>query len=870
MSKPQPEGRQAAPTTAAAPASPRGEGTKTTLPTPSGPGPEHSAHNNLLLPRSPLIGRDHDLATVQRLLLQEQVGLLTLTGPGGIGKTRLALQVAANLLDHFIDGVYFVSLAPIRDATLVIPEIAQTLGVHEVSGQSLQESLQASLRDRQLLLALDNFEQVVTAAPLVGALLAGCPRLKVLVTSRATLHLYGEHEFPVPPLALPDLKRLAALGEERTPHLAQVAAVALFVQRAVAAKPDFALTTTNATAVAEICIGLDGLPLAIELAAARIKLFPPPALLARLQQRLTLLTHGPHDLPARQRTLRAEIAWSYDLLTANEQALFRRLAVFVGGFTLEAAQAVGNAAGDLGVDVLEGVASLTDKNLLRQVEGRDSEPRFGMLETIREYGLEQLEASGEAESIRRQHAAVFLALAEVTEPDLLGPRREQALARLEAELDNLRAALLWSQPLSAPDDLNRANVGLRLAGALAWFWFFGNHVSEARSWFASILKGVSERTAARAKALWGAGLMAMVQSDYQLARTELEESVAIGQQIADKAGLAVSLRELGLVALFQGDLAAAHRHCTESVALGREASSRWDLALAIHNLAHVINTQGDQRTARVLFEECHSLFQEVQDSWGLANALGGLGLIAGQQGDYTTARVQLEAALALRRAHAEKWDIGVGLNLLGEVLQRQGELEQASNLYAECLALDREVGDKMRIALVLHHLGTVAQVRNRYDDAARLFAAAAALRAVASGATLDTLTNPADYERDIAAVRVRLGEETFAARWAEGQALTLEQAIEYALAASDAPQDTLSASDENQVVLSPPTYPAGLTAREVEVLRLLVQGLTYAQIADKLVVSRRTINAHVSSIYSKLGVNSRAAATRFAADHHLM
>jgi predicted ATPase/DNA-binding NarL/FixJ family response regulator/Tfp pilus assembly protein PilF len=832
---------------------------------------------NLVLPRSPLIGRDHEVTIVQRLLLQEQVGLLTLTGPGGIGKTRLAMQVAATLLDHFVDGVYFVSLAPITDTALVISAIAQTLDVRDAGTRTLLESVQDFLRQRQLLLVLDNFEQVMGTAPLVAALLAECPRLKLLVTSRATLHLYGEQEFPVPPLALPDPESLTATGLDPAPSLAQVAAVALFVQRALAAKPDFVLTIANTMAVAEICIGLDGVPLAIELAAAKVKLFSPPALLARLHQRLTLLTGGPHDLPARQRTLRTEIAWSYDLLAADEQALFRRLAVFAGGFTLEAAQAVGNATGELRDDVLEGVAFLVDQNLMQHEQGLDSEPRFSMLETIREYGLERLVASSEVEVIRRQHAEFFVALSEAAEPTLLGPNRGLWLARLAVEHDNLRTALAWSQA-----DVGRGEVGLRLVGALTWFWFFGNHVSEARGWFASHLKGTSVlrgfpghgATAAQAKALWDAGLMAIIQSDYKLARTQLEESVAIGRQIADLRGLTVSLRELGLIALNQGDLAAAHRHCAESVALGREVGSQWDLALALHNLAHVVNAQGDLMAARTLFEDCQSLFKEVQDDWGLANALVGLGLVACRQGDYVTARTQFETALVLWQGQADKWSLADILRLLGEVVQRQGELEQASDLYVQCLVLNRDVGDKTRMAILLHHLGTVAQVRKQYDDAARLFAAAVAIRAVAPGTNPLTLTRPADYERDIAALRVMLGEEAFAVQWAAGEALTLEQAIEVALAgqALDAEGSksaplTVAFSPE---LLPPRTVPAGLSAREVEVLRLLAQGLTDAQIAKELVISRRTVNWHVASIYSKLEVNSRVAATRFAVEHHLV
>jgi non-specific serine/threonine protein kinase len=762
----------------------------------------------LPVPLTALVGRLQEVEAVLQLLGDPSVRLVTLTGPGGVGKTRLALQVARILRDStaFADGVSYVPLAAVRDPAQVVPAIAQALEVGELGERPLSERLMLALAQRELLIVLDNLEQVLACAPQLTELLAACPGLTLLATSREVLHVQGEHELPVSPLALPDKHRLLELTELRDTE-----AVALFVQRATAALPSFRLTAENAPAVAHICHRLDGLPLAIELAAARVKLLPPHGLLARLDHRLALLTGGARDLPERQQTLRATLTWSYDLLTPVEQCLFRRLAVFPGGCTLDAAEAV--VMDGLGLDVLAGLGSLLDKSLLVRVEDPSGVARFRMLETVREFAADQLEASGEAEDMRQRVVAWVVGFMDTVMPDLgefpnVPPHRSM-LAHIEPELDNLRAAVMWG----AGHEAMR-----RVITALGTLFFFCGYAREGIQTLERALaqsRDSPPQVQARLLFAWGWSLIG--RRDLERAQACADESLRIARALDDPAYL--------------GE--------------------------ALHLAGHVAQGHGQFDRAEEALAEAIIQFRRSQNPVRLSHAQTILGLVAYRRGDLEGARPHFEAAIATSRAAGSAWGAAVAEMFYARVVRDRGEHAAAVTMWVASTRRLLEYGDRMTASYSLRPLAGLAARYQQPETATILLGAYSALDD-AIGVPLSP-HGQAAYGRLRAELVQSLPPATFEAGWAAGRALTPEQAIELAATITIAPPESPHAT-----LAIGPASPYGLTARELEVLRHLVEGRSSQEIAAALFVSPRTVRTHVTNIFNKLNVSSRAAAVGVA------
>jgi predicted ATPase/Tfp pilus assembly protein PilF len=763
---------------------------------------EKTPLSNLAAPTTSLLGREVDLAQLASLLATTGVRLVTLVGPPGIGKTRLAQEVAARRADDYVDGACYVELAPLRDPELVLPTIAAALGVQDTGSQPVQESLHTYLREKQMLLVLDNFEHLLPAAPVVASLLGAAAQVQVLATSRAALRVAGEHEFPVPPLAVPDAHLLTD-GITDPMVFAPYTALQLFVERARAIQPGFALSAANGRAVASICARLDGLPLAIELAAARTRMLPPQALLGKLSQRLKVLTGGPRERDPRQQTLRSTIEWSYDLLSDGEKQLFRRMAVFQGGRTLDALEAVcgggvrGQGSGvsnvenlttdhrqltTLQIDVLEGVESLISQSLLQQREGSDGEPRFWMLETIHEYAWEKLGESGEAEALQREHALYFVRLAEEAKLPLNGPNQAQWFARFGEEHDNLRAALDWAYAGGEAGDIPALEAGLQLLCALREYWDRRGHGSEGRTHLARLLALAEQHGSSpviRAESLNIAGVLALWHGDYSAARALLEEGLALGRAAAHDRSVARCLYDLGYVPLLEGDYAGARSLFDQSLTLYQKIGGGWGISVALMGLGIVEYSQGDYAGARTLLEQCLALQREIGDKAVYADALGLVGNVVYLQGDFAEARALHEESMVLRRELGVTNNIHLGLINLGNVTCSQGNYAEARAYFQQCLALSRELGDKRSFANSLRGLGAVAACTGQPKRAAQLLGAATE-QFSAIGGVIEA-DDRVLYDQGIATARDQLGEAAFQRAWEEGRAMSMEEAIAYAL-----------------------------------------------------------------------------------------
>jgi predicted ATPase/DNA-binding CsgD family transcriptional regulator len=835
-------------------------------------------------PLSSFIGREKELETISQLLRREHVRLLTLTGPGGVGKTRLALQAANRLLNDFQASACFVSLSSITEEDLVFPTICQIVGAKASGQQTAEDALQHHLHALPLLLVLDNFEQVISVAPRLTKLLEHCPQLKLLVTSRAMLHLQGEHEFQISPLDLPPSQQFSP---DTLKLAGESSAVALFCERVRELKPDFQLTLSNVVPIAELCRRLDGLPLALEVAAARIKLFPPSALLERLKHDRQFLVNSTHDTPPRQQTLHNTIRWSYNLLTSQEQALFRLLSIFNGGCSLKAAEEVCQILKKNDLPVLETLTSLLDKSLLQQTTPNDEEPRVWMLETIREFGLDCLIEEAEVQSAQQAHATYFLQFAEKLEPELYKANQIALFDSLEHEHENIRAALRWFIEVGAIE------LTLRLALAVVRFWTIRSYVSEARQWFKTILalRGLENcPSSLQAKALSWTGWLAVLQGELTTAEHFIRQSLKRYRSLKDQAGSGLVLHRLGLIKISQRDFASASSLLEESVAcydtiddkngmaysllglaclplgarstddlqayqdraleLFQELNNQEGIAWIRINQANLSFTLEKWEHARYLAEECLGIFRTLGLKEGIGKSFLLLGQINIKKGDAAAAQVQLTESLKSFQECDSPQAVAAILYLLAGATLLQGDSVASQRYLQESLARLRELRDFANIFEALAHLALIATERQEAAWAACIWGAADRLSKT-QGVSFSPLEET-EYQRLISLTRAQLDPQTFTKNWEFGHTLRPEQIFD------------VRAQQPNDILEEP------LTARELDVLRLLVRGLTNIQIAERLVISPRTVNAHLRSIYSKCAVTSRTAATHYALQHKLI
>lgn len=783
--------------------------------------------HNLPAPVTPLVGREALAAAAGQLLQSEGVRLLTLTGPGGVGKTRMSVRVAESLLPFFADGVVFVPLAPLTDPDQVPFAIANRIVMAEGATTALTELI-PHVRDKQLLLVLDNFEHLLSAAPLVAELLGAGAGVKILATSREPLHLYGEQEFPIPPLALPDAETLRGLkrGTADTPdsqlvtQVAHAPAVALLVQRAHAVNPTFQMSHANALAIVELCTRLDGLPLALELAAARLKFASPQTLITQIAHPLPWLTSKTQGVPPRQQTMRNAIEWSYRLLDADEQRLFARVAVFTGTFTVSAAEMVCNVAGDLPFSLEEGLQGLVDKSLLQHAFlGEVS--TFSFLETIRAYAFDCLVARGEAEALQERHARYVVALAEEAEPHLWGATQQRWLERLRSEEDNWRAALIWTLNEGASEA--NALLGVRVAIALRRFWEIQGRLTEGRVWLERALSHqalLPLPTQCRLLNLLGS--VAQFQGMFDDARHYHLQALQWAEQLNDPALRSTTLQFLGMIAGRQGDYREAERVLSDVVTIERERNNTIQLSVALNNLSLAVRELGDYARAAVLLEESLHLKRARGDDLGIATALANLGLLALLQGDIQGSFALQQEGLALREKLGDQPGLAISLCNVAELALIQNERLLATHLYAAADAL-------------LHHLNS------------RLSADIGE-----------------SFTRNVARLRAMLGDSEFERAWQKGNAMAQAEAVAAALALAPVLAPIVPPLPKHSSAL------AELTAREMEVLRLVAVGLSDADVAVQLVLSPRTVSTHLHRIYSKLGVPSRTAAARYATEHGLV